>query len=96
MRKYRKIILSIVSIIPLKVFLHFLFSFGEMKRVCIKGCGGRVYTGSREAREREYEYISSSSINNSIDVVFNEGLWIYGLIICIILFVFWYFKPNQT
>ena len=90
MRKYRKIILSIVSIIPLKVFLHFLFSFGEMKRVCVKNC---KYGRSIDS---EYEYISSSSINNSIDVVFNEGLWIYGLIICIILFVFWYFKPNQT
>jgi len=90
MRKYRKIILSIVLIIPLKVFLHFLFSLGETKRKCVNNC----YYGA--SRNSEYELVSSSSINNSIDVVFNEDLWIYGLIICIILFVFWYFKPHQT
>ena len=70
MRKYRKIILSIVSIIPLKVFLHFLFSLGETKRKCVKNC----YYGA--SRNSEYELVSSSSINNSIDVVFNEDLWI--------------------
>ena len=67
----RKITLLLISIVPFKIITHFLFSIGELKRVCVKNCGNFDNISSRE-----YERVSANSISNSIELVFKEDLWI--------------------
>ena len=83
----RKITLLLISIVPFKIITHFLFSIGELKRVCVKNCGDFTNINSRE-----YERVSANSISNSIELVFKEDLWIYGLVIICLVFISWFFK----
>ena len=90
-KKNKNIVLLIISIIPLKIITHFLFSIGEVKRVCVQGCLRLREFSSSGPVAKKYEYVNDFSINDSINLVFKDDLWLFGLVIFSLGFIGWYF-----
>ena len=81
--------LGIILIVPLKLFIHYLF-FSER---CPSTSGYRL-VGS----PRTYCY-EKPGVRRPLDyhteVIFREELWIFGLSIFIIVFVIWFFNKGN-
>ena len=76
--------LGIVVIVPLKLFIHYLF-FSER-------CPGGRYFGNSYCSENPG---GRRPLDYHTEVMFKEELWIFGLSIFIIVFVIWFFNKGN-
>ena len=76
--------LGIVVIVPLKLFIHYLF-FSER-------CPGGRYIGNSYCSEN---IGGRQPLDYHVKLIYKEELWIFGLSIFIIVFVIWFFNKGN-
>lgn len=74
-KRKRNISLFLLSIVPLKLIIHFIF-----------------FTESSSNRRRNLYSEDYLDFTAHLDIIFDEKLWIFPLVIFSILYFSWYFK----
>jgi hypothetical protein len=92
-KKNKNIALAVMSIIPIKILIHFFF-FNETYRKSISS--SRRVRGSRRGNNNDdvFQYIDEN-LGYYISNVFSEKLWIFLFIIILFSIAVWYFNYTK-
>ena len=86
-KKIKNIVLMILSIFPLKVFIHyFIYPTTYQKKIVV----GSSATNNHYYEDSNFE-TRSESIGLHFDSIFIEELWLFIPAFIIVLFTGWYF-----